>query len=105
MAELAPVFNTIIVSGSTIPHQQDPNVQCSIAFNKFDSEKTYTGRKLPENTIRVVGTFDCVDENDTMAPAVLWQKMRKWIRADLSNTTDYSLHFISPIGPSVSGSN
>lgn len=102
---LAPVLNSIVSSGASEPTKANPNVQCEIVFTKFDNQKSYSGIALPVNTLRVQGQLTCVDEKDSMAPAILAQQMRKWVRVDISDATNVSLHFIQATGPSVSGSN
>lgn len=105
ISQMAPVLNSVLAAGVSVPKKINPKVACQISLVKFDTEKTASGIALAQDTVRVEGVFECTDAEDTMAGAILFQQMRKWIRVDLSDATQLNLHFIGAVGPSVSGSN
>jgi hypothetical protein len=105
LATMAPILNSVLVAGQEVPTRFNSNVKCNITLTKFDSKTSFNGAPLSDDTVRVEGVFQCEYMQDTMALAPLLQQMSKWLRADISNEVNIQLNLITPIGPSVSGSN
>lgn len=79
---------------------------CRASFINFNTQKDIREQAIEPGGIEVVGVLECTtDEESRIAQGLLVQKMKRWIRVDLSQAAGSQLKVYSPIMRSVSGSN